>query len=119
MDAANLLQTRAGQRLGWSSVLCDAKALLLDPDNRTTRAGRDYLWSLVVRAKATLEDQAIDPLPCTVYPVQRVVACLGIVPPVGCHTDDELEAQQQGFNSPDELLAVQDYVRRKKAAGPA
>jgi len=24
----------------------------------------------------------------------------------------------QGFNSPDELLAIQDYVRRKKAAGP-
>ena len=105
MDAATaadaVLATRAGQRLIYSAVLCEAQLRKSQTEDKLelaivapvlaadANAGRD-----IVRAKLRLQKAGIVPLACNLGPVAVIVDCLNsIVPSQACVDDDELAAQ--------------------------
>ena len=95
-----VLATRAGQRLVLSALLCEAiqrkndcgdkLEIILHDDVLAAdkRADKD-----IKRARDGLVGRAIVPLRCDVYPVERIVNCLSLLPSASCTEDDELAVQ--------------------------
>jgi tetratricopeptide (TPR) repeat protein len=98
------LSTRFGQRLVLSAMLCESqlrkKEIGDQLQNGPTwplmtadrKAGAD-----VIKARERLTILDIVPLQCDVWPVERIVQCMGLLPSISCTEDDELSAQVHAF----------------------
>ena len=89
-----LMSSRQQQRIVYSALQCHAVQLLL-AEGQTTEAARRRLVRVGTMAATRLERARITPLPCDSWPVERLAACLGLLPPAECTTDPDLALQVQ------------------------
>ena len=87
-----LLATRQGQRIVNSAILCRV-VVDLTAEGQSTMAARRRLAVLGEAATARMEQARITPLACDVYPVERLVGCLGLLPGPECTADADLAVQ--------------------------
>ena len=89
-----LMSHRQQQRIIYSALLCRSVEDLTAP-GQTTETARRRLAAIGVLVTDRLERARITPLPCDSWPVARLVACLGLLPPAECTTDPDLALQVQ------------------------
>lgn len=87
-----VMSSRQNQRIIYSALLCHAVQLLTADDHSTTTA-RKRLIAIGLLATERLEKARIVPLACGLYPVERLVNCLSLLPGPECSADTDLAAQ--------------------------
>ena len=89
-----LMSHRQQQRIIYSALLCRSVEDLTAP-GQTTETARRRLAAIGVLVTDRLERARIMPLACDAWPVERLVACLGLLPAAECTTDESLKLQMQ------------------------